>query len=265
MSLSSVIAVLLSFALFLGSIFFSTSNYIAFLNLPGMVMVIGGTLAAAYMSYQPRYINIALKSIWHALKKPKSTREGMNTEIMRIVKWAYILQKGGLNALENELNKTKGMDPLMRFMLLVVTGGHDPKDLRPMMETSVESTFERDMVPVGVLKMMAGASPAFGMIGTLVGLVIMLQGLGDDMAALGVGLAVALLTTLYGVVLARLVCLPAATKLQQRLEIDRFRNYLLAEGMIMLAEKRSPRFMQDRLNSFLDPTIHFDIDKQLRG
>ncbi len=265
MSLSTVIAVFLSFVLFLGSIVLSTNNYMSFINVPGLIMVLGGTLAAAYMSYQTRYVNLALKSIWHALKKPSSTREGLNTEIMRIIKWAYLQQKGGLPALESELQKSKGMDPHLAFMLLALTGGHDPKDLRPMLETSVEAGHERDMAPVDVLKMMAGASPAFGMIGTLVGLVIMLQGLGDDMAALGVGLAVALLTTLYGVVLARLVYLPAALKLQQKLEIERFRNLLVAEGVMMLSEKRTPRYMQDRLNSFLDSSIHFDIDKQLRG
>ncbi len=93
-------------------------------------------------------------------------------------------------------------------------------------------------------------------------MVVMMQGLGDDIGNMGMGLAVALLATLYAVVYARLVCLPAAEKLQQKEEIERFRNYLITEGLVMLAEKHSPRFMQDRLNSFLDPAIHFNIDTQ---
>jgi chemotaxis protein MotA len=82
---------------------------------------------------------------------------------------------------------------------------------------------------------------------------------------IGNGMAVALITTLYGVIFARLIFLPAASTLQQKEEIEYFRNTMVVEGLIMLSEKKSPRYMQDRLNSFLDPQIHFDIDKQLRA
>ena len=86
-----------------------------------------------------------------------------------------------------------------------------------------------------------------------------------ELLAVGIaGLAVAMITTLYGVILSRLVFAPAASKLTQREEIARFRNYLIAEGLAMLADKASPRHIQDRMNSYLDPTIRYDIDKQLR-
>jgi len=114
---------------------------------------------------------------------------------------------------------------------------------------------------------MASAAPAFGMIGTLVGLIIMLDGLDPgkgNLAQLGQGLAVALNTTLYGILLSRLILLPAAAKLQQRQEIMRFRNELMAEGLALLSDRTSPRLIQDRMNSFLDPAIRFDIDRQLK-
>ncbi|MBL6935595.1 MAG: MotA/TolQ/ExbB proton channel family protein, partial [Alphaproteobacteria bacterium] len=133
-----------------------------------------------------------------------------------------------------------------------------------ILENTVNTTFGRNMVQVMVLKYMAAAAPAFGMIGTLVGLMVMLDSMGGDPSSLGAGLAVALCTTLYGVLVARLVLLPAANKLQQRQEILRFRNQLLVEGFIMLADKKSPRNIQDTMNSFLDPSIHFDIDKQMK-
>jgi len=69
---------------------------------------------------------------------------------------------------------------------------------------------------------------------------------------------------LYGVVLARMVFIPAANKLLQKEDTERFRNLMMVEGLVMLAEKKSPRFMQDRLNSYLEPVNHFDIDRQLR-
>ena len=76
--------------------------------------------------------------------------------------------------------------------------------------------------------------------------------------------AVALNTTLYGVIMVRMICMPAANKMTQRHEINRFRHELLLEGLALLADRKNPRFIQDRMNSFLDPAIRFDIDKQLR-
>ena len=73
-----------------------------------------------------------------------------------------------------------------------------------------------------------------------------------------------MVATLYGVFFARMVFIPAANKLLQKEETERFRNLMVVEGLIMLADKKSPRFMQDRLNSFLEPQNHFNIDKQLR-
>ena len=102
------------------------------------------------------------------------------------------------------------------------------------------------------------------MIGTLIGLIVMLDTMGSDPSAVGAGHAVALNITLYGVLLARLIFVPAAYKLQQRQEILRFRHDLVVEGMALLAEKRSPRFIQDRMNSFLDPTNRFNIDQQMK-
>ena len=93
----------------------------------------------------------------------------------------------------------------------------------------------------------------------LVGLVIMLGNLSDP-EALGPSLSIALITTLYGVMFARLLFMPAGSKVQQREDIVRFRNYLVAEGLVLLAEQKSPRFIQDKMNSFLDPALHFDID-----
>ena len=114
---------------------------------------------------------------------------------------------------------------------------------------------------MNILNAMAAAAPAFGMIGTLIGLVIMLGKMGEDPSALGPGLAVALITTLYGVLFARMIFMPAATKVMQREQIMRFRNYLVAEGLALLADRKSPRFIQDKMNSYLDPAIHFNIDK----
>jgi chemotaxis protein MotA len=143
----------------------------------------------------------------------------------------------------------------------MVISGYSGDEVREIMTTTIQTTFGRNTVQVGILTAFAGAAPAFGMIGTLVGLIIMLDGMGGDPAALGAGLAVAMLTTLYGVMFAQIIFKPAATKIMQREQILRFRNMLVAEGLALLADRKSPRFIQDKMNSYLDPAIHFNIDK----
>ena len=155
----------------------------------------------------------------------------------------------------------KNTDKFLAFGVDMVIAGYEGSEVREILTTTVETTFGRNAVQATILKKYGGACPAFGMIGTLVGLIIMLGSMGGDPSTLGAGLAVALCTTLYGVIFSQIVFLPSATKIMQREQIIRFRNYLVAEGLVLLADKKSPRFIQDKMNSFLDPAIHFDIDK----
>lgn len=261
MSLPTVLGVLGSFGLFLGAVVFSTDNYWVFLDFPSFIMVICGTIAATFISYEPRYVLLSLKLIWRIMFAPKIHRNILKSEVGRVIKWAYTVQKNGFPALEVEAKKISKSDKFLRFGVDMVVSGYKGEEVREILTTSVESTFGRNTVQVNILKAMGSTSPAFGMIGTLVGLIIMLDKMGEDPTSLGRGLAVALLTTLYGVLMARLVFMPAASKILQREQIVRFRNYLVAEGLALLAERRSPRYIQDKMNSYLDPAIHFNIDK----
>ncbi len=263
-SIATVVGTIFGFALILGAIVHGTDNYLSFLSVEGFLIVIGGTIANAFMSYQAVYVSIAFRSMWHMIQKPRATREGLNAEIMRLIKWAYLVHSKGFMGLEGEIG-TKIKEPLLRYGVELVVTGYPPEVIRSMMNTAVEADFERSIAPVAVLRNMASTAPAFGMVGTLVGMVIMLQHIQSNMAMIGTGLAVALLATLYGIIMARLFCLPAADKLMQKEEIMRFRNYMMTEGLVLLAEKQSPRYMQDKLNSFLDPAIHFNLDLQLKN
>ena len=262
-SLATIAGTIFGFALVLGAIGHGTSNYLSFISVEGFLIVIGGTIANAFMSYQANYVMLAFAAIWHMLHKPKATREGLNAEILRLIKWAYLVHSKGLAGLEGEIDANI-KEPLLRYGVELVITGYTPDAIRKMMNTAVEADFERSVTPVTVLRNMASTAPAFGMVGTLVGMVIMLQNIQGDMSHIGNGLAIALLATLYGIITARLLYLPAADKLMQKEEIMRFRNYMMTEGLTLLAEQQSPRYMQDRLNSFLDPSIHFNIDEQIK-
>lgn len=250
-----------AFGLFFGSIVVSTDNYFIFLSGSSFVMVAGGTLASTFISYEPRYVMLSLKLIYRMVVSPKVGRNVLKSEVGRIIRWAYTVQKKGIPALEQEAKKAVRGDKFMKFGIDMVVSGYTGQEVREIMTTTIETTFGRNTVQVQILKNMGAAAPAFGMIGTLVGLIIMLDNMGGDPSSLGKGLAVALLTTLYGVLFARIIFIPASTKILQREEIIRFRNYLIAEGLALLADKKSPRYIQDRMNSYLDPAIHFNIDK----
>ena len=263
-SLATITGIIFGFCLILGAIAHGTDHYMSFISAEGFLIVIGGTIANAFMSYQASTVITAFASIAHMIKKPKATREGLNAEIMRLIKWAYLVHSKGLIGLEGEIG-TKIREPLLRYGVELVITGYQPEVIRSMMKTAVEADYERSIAPVTVLRNMASTAPAFGMVGTLVGMVIMLQNLQADMSNIGMGLAIALLATLYGIISARLFYLPAADKLMQKEDIMRFRNYMMTEGLVLLAEKQSPRYMQDKLNSFLDPAIHFNLDVQLKS
>jgi len=261
MSIATIVGLIVSLGLFLGAIATATDNYGVFISASSFIIVVGGTLAASFISYEPRYVLLSLKLCYRIFGAPPVSRGVLKAEVGRIIKWAYIVQKSGLPALEGEAGKSVRGDVFMKFAVDIVVSGYSSDEVRTILQTTVDTTFSRNTIQVSILRNMGAAAPAFGMIGTLVGLIIMLDSMGGDPGSLGAGLAVALATTLYGVLFARLILLPVADKVQQREQIIRFRNVLVAEGLVMLAERKNPRQIQDRLNSFLDPTIHFDIDK----
>ena len=265
MSISTILGVLFGFGLVLVSIILAKGNLASFGNAPSLLIVVGGTLAAAFMGYQARYVLLSLKELPSLFKKPKVDRKLLTVETGKIIRWGFLVKKHGILALEKEIKAAKSQDHFLNYGVELVITGYEGPEVRQMLSAASDGQFQRAMVQADILNNMAAAAPAFGMIGTLIGLIIMLGNLGGDPAALGAGLAVALLTTLYGVLASRLVFMPAASKVTQREGIQRFRNFLVSKGFAMLAEHRSPRYIQDRMNSFLDPSIHYSIDKQGRG
>ena len=261
MSFATLFGLLFAFGLFIGAIAMKTDNYWVFLDAGSLLMVLGGSLASTFISYEPRYVWLSLKLLGRLVFTPKISRNLLKAEVGRIIRWAYVVQKNGIPALEVEAKKAVRGDKMLKYGVEMVISGYTGEEVRAIMTNLIETTFGRNTVQVTILKYLAAASPAFGMIGTLVGLVIMLGDMGNDPSKLGSGLSIALITTLYGVMAARLIFMPAANKIMQREQILRFRNYLVAEGLVLIADRKSPRFIQDKMNSFLDPSLHFNIDK----
>ncbi|MEE2746426.1 MAG: MotA/TolQ/ExbB proton channel family protein [Pseudomonadota bacterium] len=260
MSIGTILGFVAGIGLFIGAVLAETNDFAVFISVSSAIMVVGGSLAAAFISYELRYVILALKGIPKVISNPVISRNLLKSEVGRVIRWGYSVQKSGLPSIEAEANKLKKTDPFLAFGIEMVVSGYSGDEVKEILGNTIESSFGRNMVPAKILGKIGALCPAFGMIGTLVGLVIMLGNL-DDPESLGPSLSIALITTLYGVLFAQLLFSPVSAKMTQREEIVRFRNYLVAEGLCLLAEKKPPRFIQDKMNSYLDPVIHFNIDK----
>ena len=260
MSFTTIIGILSGFALIIVSILLETSKFGIFVSFSSLMMVVGGTIAGTLIGQEARYVLLALKGVLQTYKAADGGREALLGEVGKIIDWSYGVQKNGVLALEKEVETVKD-DALMKFGINVILASHNGDTVRSIMQNFSDNAYVRRNVQVDILKTMASLAPAFGMVGTLVGLIIMLANMGDDPAALGAGLAIALNTTLYGVIIAKMVFGPAASKLEQRSDIEHFVDNLKVEGLALLADQVSPREVQDRLNSYIDPELHFDIDE----
>ena len=242
--------------LVLGSIVMSAHGFMAFFSVEGLMVVVGGVMAVAFMSFQASDVQKALRAISNMLKESPITHEDLHRDTMNIIKWGGLVKKKGMRALEASIGESGIDDTFVMYGLNMVVSEYTPEEVRAMMETAADACYERDSIPVDILEAMASHAPAFGMVGTLVGMVTMLCHLNGDIIGIGSNLAIAFLSTLYGVVSARMVYVPAASKLRQEVEKSRFRNQLITEGMVMLVNNKSPMYIRDRLNSFLRPENH---------
>ena len=267
MSIATILGFVFGMGLVGGAIFSATDNFAMFISVESLLIVIGGTLAASFISFEPRYVIGALKELGNLFKKPKADRKLLTAETGKIIRWGFLVKKHGILALEREIKSAKNQDAFMRYGVELVITGYTGEEVRAMLLSAASGQFTRGMVMSDILKNMGATAPAFGMIGTLIGLIVMLGSLGGEggAEALGAGLSVALMTTLYGVLVARIVFIPASSKTAQRESIMRFRNFLITEGFVLLAESKSPRYIQDKMNSYLDPKIHYSIEKSGGG
>lgn len=255
MSIGTLLGFLSGIGLIVVSIMLSTSNVILFLNIPSVLIVFGGTIASAYISYQAVYVNKALKQAISIYRVAKVDRNILVNELNSSLKWADIVFKDGPVGLDNYLKNEEPDDRLLSFGIDLVLRQYEPSEIRELMTNTINSEFQRSKIQSGILDSMGGNAPAFGMVGTLIGLVVMLDDLGPNPEQIGGSLALALLTTLYGVLVARLIFQPAAKKILQVGGIARFRNMLMMEIFVMISESRSANYIRDRIRSFLAPDM----------
>lgn len=185
--------------------------------------------------------------------------------IDRLMKFAEIARKEGVLALEQQL---EGLDdPFMRLGLQSIVDGVDGEMVRDLLEIEMAALEERHSPVIGFVKTMGSYAPTMGMVGTVVGLINMLGNLSDP-AQLGLGMSVALLTTLYGVIFANLVFLPIASKLQRLHDLEVAQKDLILDGILAVQGGASPRMVVERLEAYINPSQrvgHQERSKRVAG
>lgn len=266
MSMGTIFAFIAAIIVIVGSILSATDQPFAFIDTPSMIIVVAGTFVALFISYEVKTAIGALKLMGKSFFRHADSENSLKDEIGRIVRWAYIIQKNGLQGLENEITPNlRDKHPFLAYGTDLVVTGYTGPEINQILDQMLEAESDRNKTALDALKKMGGDAPAFGMLGTLIGLIIMLGKMSGDPAAIGPSMAVALVTTFYGIILARIIFIPLATKMSARYDVTLFKNSMLKEGMVLLAERKSPRYIQDKINSFVDIRDQFLIDRDLNA
>lgn len=219
----------------------------AFIDVMSVFIVLGGGLAATMISYRlPEMMSIFKVT----LKAFKSQEGDIGEEIKMMVDLSNKSRREGLLALEEDIEHIK--DDFTKQAIMLMVDGIDSEDIKDMLELELDSTSSRHERGQGLFKTMAMLFPAWGMIGTLIGLVQLLKSLSDP-SKIGPAMAVALITTFYGSVLANLVCTPIANKLALKSKEEILKKQLVIEGVLSIQSGESPRILENKLKCFLSP------------
>ena len=216
-----------------------------FVDIPSVFITVGGTIGATIASYPMKDLKNMMKVIPVAFKK---TDYDLYNTIYKIIDLANIARKDGLLALDNRARDIE--DPFLKKGVMLVVDGTDPELIRNIMETEIVFKEDRHNMGSNIMFSASSFGPAFGMIGTLVGLIGMLNNL-EDSSTLGTGMATALITTLYGSILANMICTPLGTKLKNIAEQETKYNELILEGLLSIQAGENPRLIEEKLLSFI--------------
>ncbi|MCD8499392.1 MAG: MotA/TolQ/ExbB proton channel family protein [Clostridiales bacterium] len=214
-----------------------------YFDLPSVLIVIGGVFAAALASYPTAHFRQLLQSLREVFQ---GSEIDLMSDLDGLLDLANKARREGMLALD-------GMDfpdPFLKKGIELIVDGTDSELVREILEGEMALREEHDLIPVKVLLSMAGLAPAFGMVGTLIGLINMLMFLSDS-AALGPAMATALITTFYGVILANLIFTPMATKLRAANGLRLARCEMLLQGILMIQQGSNPRIIQEKLISYV--------------
>lgn len=252
MDLSTILGIGAAFGLMLMAII-QGGPLTIFINVPSILIVFGGTFGNTLVHYPFSDVfdamNVAKKTFLHK-------EIPINSLIVQLMEFANKARKEGILALQGAMEKVD--DEFLKKAMQMAVDGQEPETLRNMLNTEIEYIQIRHGKGAEIFSSIAAYAPAMGMIGTLIGLVQMLQTMGDP-STIGPAMAVALLTTFYGAIIANVFCLPMAGKLKLRSASEVLTKTLIIEGMQSILSGENPRIMEQKLHAFIAPKLRDSI------
>lgn len=215
----------------------------SFVDLPSTLIVVGGTFMAVLIKFPMTQFLWAFRAAGRAFRYRSDDPRKL---IDQTVELAQVARKEGLLALESY----EVENPFLQQGIQLVADGHEPELVRKVLGQEIDLTIERNEKGENVFRAIGDVAPAMGMIGTLIGLVQMLSNM-DDPKSIGPAMAIALLTTLYGAVIANAIAIPIADKLANRTAEERLNRTLILEGLLSIQEGLNPRVIEELLKTYL--------------
>jgi chemotaxis protein MotA len=252
MDIATLIGVVMAVTLILVSIVIGGGSFAAFIDPPSIMVVIGGSIAAAMIAFPMKnflgVFGIMMKTVFYKL-------DSIPQLIEQLVSLAETARRDGLLALEGRIEEIENSFIVIGIQMAV--DGTRPEVMEDILRTELDAVATRHRDGKSLLDTMGRFAPAFGMIGTLMGLVIMLGDMSDP-SKIGAGMAVALLTTLYGAIVANVVFLPLAEKLGFTNKQELLAMEIVVRGIMAIQSGENPRVIEQKLNTFVPPKLRTD-------
>lgn len=220
---------------------------LTFLHLPSALVTFGGAFLAVLATADSfgDYMS-GLKGFWEALKNPKVKPDDIWSQILEL---SEVARKEGLLALEERT--TDMQDEFMKKGIRLMVDGTDPELVRDILETDMMHVEAKNQVKIQFWEDLGGYAPAWGMVGTLLGLINMMRSMQSDVGNIGSGMSLALVTTLYGSVLANWICAPIVRKMKKNNDNEMLLMELTIEGILSIQAGENPQVIKEKMRSFL--------------
>ena len=235
----------------------TSGDLASYIHIPSIIITLGGTLASTLTCFPIKDFANTMK----VLKKAFAYKDNSPDDVIKeIINLANVARKEGLLALDEYAENLN--DEFLKKGIMLIVDGTEPELVRNILETELVYLEERHSNGQKVFESAANFAPAFGMIGTLIGLINMLRTL-DDPSTIGPNMSVALVTTFYGSVLANVIFLPLAQKLKRRNGREILVKELMVEGLLSIQAGENPRIIEEKLKTFIPPKMRKNYREQL--
>ncbi len=252
MDIATIIGIIAAFGLMLMAIL-QGGGIGMFIDVASILIVFGGTAGVALVNFP---LQDVLRAV-NVVKKAFLVKETDTNQLLeQLMDFANKARKEGILSLQSSIDTIE--DEFLIKALQMAVDGQEPEDLKGMLNTEIDYIQHRHGLGVNIFQSLGGISPAMGMVGTLIGLVQMLQNMSDP-SSIGPAMAVALLTTFYGAVLANVLFLPIAGKLKTRSGTELLQKTIIVEGMGSILSGENPRVMEQKLHAFIAPQLRESV------